>query len=1097
MEAFFQTILRMSLRASVVILAVLLVRLALRRAPKRWSYALWTAVGFRLACPVSILAGFSLFRLLPGLAGPDRTGAGAGDSLLEPMIPSNTPQISWDITPQASIPSAAPVALTPEETIDPAALLWKIGAILWLIGVAVMLIAALWQYLRLRRRLVGAVRVEENLYETDGISSPFILGLLPPKIYLPLGMEGSVRSYVLSHERFHIRHLDPVMRLAAYGLLSIHWFNPLVWLSFRLMGRDMEMRCDEAVMQKWGGGTDYSRTLLQVATRGRFLGPAPLAFGETDVKIRIRNALNWRRPRTWVTLTALVLCIVVIAVSVTNPGGKKNLEELLGVSIEEVTRIEAAAVVLGEKDGYPHNETYRLTAAGNEVRELLDILKDTAFRQKNRLVTRMENVQAIASLRLLHGDKSLGFFSFRDAIMTLDSSSSYRTDPAVTAELRNYIIAHGERSVTEELREDLAEQGEKQETISPEELSRMVLRNGTYYLERPDEDPASRFWIRINKEKGSYQYYETPISSYVGMGFYQLEGDILIISDGMPGMEGADQRVNRFRVGNGSLTWIADGSDGFFFTELQDGDTFILGPDNGEFVPEGEPAGSQESPGKRFMTLEDVYALAKQGEDLRYSDLEPYIGNNEEQSGGTAVIIFPVEFDSGRDFQLMFRGNIYEQPTNVLLTAAGFGMADIRYVDPEQFVKKVIQAKDLVMPLLQESNSYSLLLASEFMNNAALSRSQEADGAYLIRGQVLAGFEEIKLGQTAREAGLQLYQIAYRLCPDNPERVQESEDLRIEDGWITEQTARGAPCILYCSGQEGIELVPFVNLTRGDLVLWTDELEGKDLEKLCLDTWLAWREQAQGNLPDLSDIASWGQLDPRDPRIHVSAPYSVDLQKLLPLLREGENVQAPMLNPIESYVEIYYSEGQAASNADPHLLLTIGGLEDHVAVWINTPAGSSPRFQRNPALYTFLRSCTSEQVNREPDFSRYQPIVLYDCRDISFYHIDPDSLTLAEKVECQEDGTYHLPSDTAVLVDFYDERGLKPARAYFMQEGSSQARELCYANPPWPQMPLSLRLLFYEEDTAGMLWFVFDYGDGTSVKTEPFSIVIERTESDS
>ena len=184
MEGIFQTILRMSLLASVVILAVLLGRLALRRAPKRWSYVLWAAVGFRLACPVSVLWAFSLFRLLPGLTSPGGTGMLVDYAPLEVSTAPAAPQITQNLAPQVSIPASVPTAptLAPEETLDLVALLWKIGTALWLLGLAVMLLAALWQYLRLRRQLVGAVQVGERIYETDRIPSPFILGLLPPKI---------------------------------------------------------------------------------------------------------------------------------------------------------------------------------------------------------------------------------------------------------------------------------------------------------------------------------------------------------------------------------------------------------------------------------------------------------------------------------------------------------------------------------------------------------------------------------------------------------------------------------------------------------------------------------------------------------------------------------------------------------------------------------------------------------------------------------------------------------------------------------------------------------------------------------------------------
>ena len=536
MEGFFLTILRMSLQASVVILAVLLGRLALRRAPKRWSYVLWAAVGFRLACPVSVLWAFSLFRLLPGLTNSGGTGTRVDYAPLEVSTAPAAPQITQNLAPQVSVPASVPTAtaLAPEQARDLMDILLKIGTALWLLGLAVMLLAALWQYLRLRRQLVGAVQVGERIYETDRIPSPFILGLLPPKIYLPLGLEGQARSYVLSHERYHIRHLDPAVRLAAYGLLSIHWFNPLVWLAFRLMGRDMELRCDEAVMQQWGGGADYSRALLQVATQGRFPGPAPLAFGETDVKTRIKNALNWKKPTIWVSLAALALCAALVAVCVTNPGGKRSLKELLGVPLDQVTHVEAQTIVGRFADGKLQNDRYQLTLEGEEAQALLVILEHASFRQKLRFQSTFENMEARADLWLTGLDGPLGWCGFVDGVMNLEGKS-YKLDPAITAELRDYIVEHGQ----------------KQENTDPTaDESQTILSSGTYYLERTDENISGyRFWIRIDTEKGSFRYYETPISSYIGLGLYRLEGNILTIADGLPTTEGTTQRVNHFRVG--------------------------------------------------------------------------------------------------------------------------------------------------------------------------------------------------------------------------------------------------------------------------------------------------------------------------------------------------------------------------------------------------------------------------------------------------------------------------------------------------------------------------------------------------------------------
>ena len=163
---------------------------------------------------------------------------------------------------------------------------------------AALLLYGIISYLNLRRRLRGAVRAENGVFETDSVRAPFILGLFSPTIYLPPGLEGEPLRYVLAHERFHIRHADHAVKLFGFLLLCVHWFNPLVWLAFYLMSRDMEMRCDEAVLSAESGITKpYSMALLSFASARRFPSPSPLCFGETGVRERIKNVLRWKKPK--------------------------------------------------------------------------------------------------------------------------------------------------------------------------------------------------------------------------------------------------------------------------------------------------------------------------------------------------------------------------------------------------------------------------------------------------------------------------------------------------------------------------------------------------------------------------------------------------------------------------------------------------------------------------------------------------------------------------------------------------------------------------------------------------------------------------------
>lgn len=318
----FPMILNMSLTASVVILLVLLVRLALRRAPKVFSYALWAVVLFRLLCPVSVGAGFSLLGLLDIPVRERESGASAveyvrpggafGLNETSPAAPAGDGE-----TPDHVIFPNSPAALDVVSPARPAAVL----PLVWLAGVGGMALYGVGSLLLLRRRLVGAVRLEGNLWLADHIQSPFVLGVLRPRIYLPSSLEEGEREYIILHERYHIRRLDHIIKLLAFGALCLHWFNPLVWLAFVLAGKDMEMSCDEAVLKRLGGDVraDYSASLLSLATGRTIIAGTPLAFGEGDAKGRIKNLLRWKRPKLWVAVCTGLICGLVIAACAANP----------------------------------------------------------------------------------------------------------------------------------------------------------------------------------------------------------------------------------------------------------------------------------------------------------------------------------------------------------------------------------------------------------------------------------------------------------------------------------------------------------------------------------------------------------------------------------------------------------------------------------------------------------------------------------------------------------------------------------------------------------------------------------------------------------
>lgn len=326
-------ILNMSITASVAILFVLLARMLLKKAPKVFSYALWAVVLFRLLCPVSITTGFSLL----GLFDAPVTEATAHTSVVEyvPQDVVHTRDLEVRL-PVPAVSQAVNEALPREHAAlgaDPMEGPMALALMVWIVGIGILAAYSVVSLLRLRRALVGAVPLRDNICLADHIASPFVMGILRPKIYLPSGLPEQERGYIILHEQHHIRRGDHIVKALAFLALCIHWFNPLVWTAFVLSARDMEMSCDEAVVKKLGEGirADYSASLLSLATGRRIIAGTPLAFGEGDTRSRIRNLANWKKPAFGVLLLAVIACIALTVSLMTNPeGAQAGMEAVAG-----------------------------------------------------------------------------------------------------------------------------------------------------------------------------------------------------------------------------------------------------------------------------------------------------------------------------------------------------------------------------------------------------------------------------------------------------------------------------------------------------------------------------------------------------------------------------------------------------------------------------------------------------------------------------------------------------------------------------------------------------------------------------------------------
>ena len=313
----FIQILNMSLGAAWAALLVMAARLLLRRCSHGYSYALWGLVLFRMACPVSFS---SVLSLMP-----------RPQAIPQQIVYAQTPRVEsgfvWlDQTVSSVLPPATPYA-----SANPVQIWLEIGNILWQAGVVVLLLYCLISYLHFLGKLRGAVLIQDHggegelpekatVWESDRIPTAFVLGMLRPKIYLPIGVGAEERKYILCHEQTHIRRLDHVVKPLALLLLIVHWFNPVLWLAWFLMLRDMEMSCDELALKKLGPETrkGYTSCLLTLSVRRSGLA-VPLAFGENSVKSRIVNILRYKKPALWVTVGAVALAAVLGFCLLSNP----------------------------------------------------------------------------------------------------------------------------------------------------------------------------------------------------------------------------------------------------------------------------------------------------------------------------------------------------------------------------------------------------------------------------------------------------------------------------------------------------------------------------------------------------------------------------------------------------------------------------------------------------------------------------------------------------------------------------------------------------------------------------------------------------------
>ena len=355
MDDVFLKLVNLSISASWLILAVLVLRVVLKKAPKWVMPLLWGVVALRLVCLFSIESALSLIPSAETIP---------SEIVTETREPVLYEQATLDIVTNPTLPSAAevPVGVTRQQAqVD-----FNIYSVLWLAGMAALLVHALVSAGKLKRKLATAILLRDNIYESEFVDSPFVFGVVKPNIYLPMHMDEGTAAYVIAHERAHLARRDHWWKGLGYLVLALHWFNPLVWVAYILFCRDIELACDEKVVKGLDGAAraDYSQALLSCAAPKRAVAACPLAFGEGNIKTRVKSALHYKKPAFWVAAAAVLAVVIMAVCFLTNPRSERgSLVWAQKLNAADVASIELYVPAEGEARQYKKLDTEEMAQA--------------------------------------------------------------------------------------------------------------------------------------------------------------------------------------------------------------------------------------------------------------------------------------------------------------------------------------------------------------------------------------------------------------------------------------------------------------------------------------------------------------------------------------------------------------------------------------------------------------------------------------------------------------------------------------------------------------------------------------------------------------
>lgn len=412
MNELFLKIINMSISASWLVMAVLILRLVLKKAPKWVNVLLWGIVAVRLICPFSFESALSL---IP-----------SAETFPEKAISGPSFDVQTGITPVDNRINDYLGDRYFEGVTVPANNgnhMMNILSIVWTIGILLLIAYTVISYWRLHREIDTAVRYKDNLFQSENVSSPFVLGLIKPRIYLPFSINGQDLEHVVAHEQAHIRRKDHWWKPLGFLLLTIHWFNPFMWLSYVLLCRDIELACDEKVIRELGNEqrADYTQALVACSINRRTIAACPLAFGEVCVKERVKSVMNYQKPAFGIVILAVIACVGVAVCFLTNP---ITADDHFGAEIYEPTPIE-------QIDEKYDNEEFVITKLHYENLDGEWVSEGYTYKYRLEITGRMNQAAKNTTFIVLSNTKDITFDQTWKA-SGLSSNMADYFDPAVS-----------------------------------------------------------------------------------------------------------------------------------------------------------------------------------------------------------------------------------------------------------------------------------------------------------------------------------------------------------------------------------------------------------------------------------------------------------------------------------------------------------------------------------------------------------------------------------------------------------------------------------------------------------------------------------------